>query len=516
MSKKLREARAYLRVLAVVVAALATLVAPLAAAPSAQAQLLPPPPPIDPAWGMLGGFGVPGLPFPGFGPPMGLGAPWAPPSTMLPGMPAVPARSDTQRRSSVTIQDNYFLPAEITIPVGTTVTWTNRGRVAHTVTDAGVWDSGRIPPGGTFSAVFAVAGTFDYVCTIHPEMQGRINVQVMAESTTPAPATTAPSRPSSSAPGGAGALLQQLTEAMNRGDTAAAMALFADDATLSGAGTCMTTACAGRDAVQREWQREATNHARIIPGQVQVTGNTATAQFQVTADDIRALGVERLIGLVTLEARNGQIASVRVTLDPGDPQNAQAMQRMAASGAAGAPSAAGTAGSTTTAPAAAPAGTTAPVAAAAATGAATAPPAPASAQAAAGAATTGAAAPAAPSAPATGQGGTTAMADLAASNNSGVNGHAMLTQTGSNTAVTVTLSGMAPGSAHAGMIHSGACSGPILFPLGTITADSAGQGSATATVNAPIDLSTWWVQYHASDNPPGPPIACGQPHAGGM
>jgi Cu/Zn superoxide dismutase len=114
-------------------------------------------------------------------------------------------------------------------------------------------------------------------------------------------------------------------------------------------------------------------------------------------------------------------------------------------------------------------------------------------------------------APVVGQAASAVQAVLAPQANSGVSGQATLSQTGDTTTVTVTLSGMAPNSAHAGHIHNGACSGPILFPLATIRADSAGQGSGTATVNAPLDLANWWVQYHASDNPPGAPIACGQP-----
>ena len=108
-----------------------------------------------------------------------------------------------------------MFPADITIPVGTTVTWTNRGSVAHTSTDSGVWDSGRIPPGGSFSAVFAIAGSFDYVCTIHPEMRGRINVQVMAESTATPPTTTTTAPATSGAATGA-------TTAPPAGTTAAA------------------------------------------------------------------------------------------------------------------------------------------------------------------------------------------------------------------------------------------------------------------------------------------------------
>jgi hypothetical protein len=96
MAKIVRQARAYARVLAVMLAVIATLAAPIAA-PSAHAQLLPPPPPpIDPTWG----FGLPGLPFPGFGLPPGispLGAPWVLPSPMT--TPPPPPAGRNCRRS---------------------------------------------------------------------------------------------------------------------------------------------------------------------------------------------------------------------------------------------------------------------------------------------------------------------------------------------------------------------------------------------------------------------------------
>ena len=62
------------------------------------------------------------------------------------------------------------------MPVGTQVAWVNNGRAPHTVTAPGIWDSGAITPGSRWEAIFAVAGTLDYLCTIHPEMRGRLIV----------------------------------------------------------------------------------------------------------------------------------------------------------------------------------------------------------------------------------------------------------------------------------------------------------------------------------------------------
>lgn len=81
---------------------------------------------------------------------------------------------------SVNIINFSFQPTPLTIPVGTTVVWTNRDIPPHTVTsDTGVWDSGVGTPlrtGATFSFTFTQVGTFPYHCMIHPDMHGTIVV----------------------------------------------------------------------------------------------------------------------------------------------------------------------------------------------------------------------------------------------------------------------------------------------------------------------------------------------------
>lgn len=84
----------------------------------------------------------------------------------------------------VSIIDFGFEPATLTIKVGDTVTWTNTGQVAHTATSgdgdtetpSGVWNSGLLDPGESFSFTFTTPGTFDYYCIPHPFMQGQIIV----------------------------------------------------------------------------------------------------------------------------------------------------------------------------------------------------------------------------------------------------------------------------------------------------------------------------------------------------
>lgn len=78
----------------------------------------------------------------------------------------------------IPIQQYSFLPSEITVHAGTTVTWSNQDEAVHTVTAADKsWDSGRIPIGGTFSQTFTQPGTYEFACSIHPSMKGRITVQ---------------------------------------------------------------------------------------------------------------------------------------------------------------------------------------------------------------------------------------------------------------------------------------------------------------------------------------------------
>ena len=74
--------------------------------------------------------------------------------------------------ATVQIKNFAFNPVTVTISTGQTVTWTNMDTVPHTVTSTtGVFNSGSIEPGQTFSYTFNNAGTFEYSCTNHPSMQ---------------------------------------------------------------------------------------------------------------------------------------------------------------------------------------------------------------------------------------------------------------------------------------------------------------------------------------------------------
>jgi plastocyanin len=79
---------------------------------------------------------------------------------------------------NVSIKNFVFNPSAINITKGDTVTWTNEDSNPHTVTaNAGVFNSGTLNPGQSFSYKFEQAGEFDYHCNFHPSMQGKIIVK---------------------------------------------------------------------------------------------------------------------------------------------------------------------------------------------------------------------------------------------------------------------------------------------------------------------------------------------------
>jgi len=95
------------------------------------------------------------------------------------GAPEEPEKpgGDAPRAETVEMVDFAFEPADATIEVGGKVTWKNQGQAPHTATsDDGGFDTGTIDPGKLAAATFDKAGRFSYICTIHPDMKGTIEV----------------------------------------------------------------------------------------------------------------------------------------------------------------------------------------------------------------------------------------------------------------------------------------------------------------------------------------------------
>ena len=75
--------------------------------------------------------------------------------------------------------DNFsFSPATLTVASGTTVKWTNRDDIPHTVVsdDKTTFKSKVLDTDDTFTFTFTKPGTYDYFCSIHPKMTGKVVV----------------------------------------------------------------------------------------------------------------------------------------------------------------------------------------------------------------------------------------------------------------------------------------------------------------------------------------------------
>ena len=114
-----------------------------------------------------------------------------------------PAAS-AQDEMTVSIQDFFFDPCQLSVAPGTTVTWVNEGQAPHTVTstDGKELDSATLQPGDTYTFTFdeGDAGeTYAYQCTIHPQMTASVKVSGGAEMTTPSASASASASASPSA-----------------------------------------------------------------------------------------------------------------------------------------------------------------------------------------------------------------------------------------------------------------------------------------------------------------------------
>jgi plastocyanin len=80
---------------------------------------------------------------------------------------------------TVLIDQFLFKPQLLTVHVGETVEWKNAGTVPHTATstDGKTFDSSSIASGGTWHFKAVKKGTFNYVCSLHPNMKGRLVVR---------------------------------------------------------------------------------------------------------------------------------------------------------------------------------------------------------------------------------------------------------------------------------------------------------------------------------------------------
>jgi plastocyanin len=87
---------------------------------------------------------------------------------------AIPARADEKQ---IEIKDYQYIPVNLTVPVGTKVTWINRDEVPHTVTEVNkTFGSAALDTDDSFSTTFSGPGIYKYYCRLHPNMTGTITV----------------------------------------------------------------------------------------------------------------------------------------------------------------------------------------------------------------------------------------------------------------------------------------------------------------------------------------------------
>jgi amicyanin len=88
------------------------------------------------------------------------------------------AASTNGATAAVVIENYLYTPETLTVKAGTTVTWTNKDSVSHTVTTkATLFDSGLLGKDKSYSYTFTQKGSYEYYCIPHPYMVGKVIVE---------------------------------------------------------------------------------------------------------------------------------------------------------------------------------------------------------------------------------------------------------------------------------------------------------------------------------------------------
>ncbi|WP_229390311.1 cupredoxin family copper-binding protein [Methanosarcina sp. DH2] len=77
----------------------------------------------------------------------------------------------------IEIRDYKYIPQNLTVKVGQTVRWTNNDTVLHDVVGSSI-ESEYLQKGETFTYTFEEVGTYQYICTLHPWMEGEVIAEV--------------------------------------------------------------------------------------------------------------------------------------------------------------------------------------------------------------------------------------------------------------------------------------------------------------------------------------------------
>jgi ketosteroid isomerase-like protein len=121
------------------------------------------------------------------------------------------------------------------------------------------------------------------------------------------------------------ALLKKYVEALNRGDAAGAVAMFADDAVFDvPGGLCATAPCVGKATIHKELESRVADKLHFTILKTYVSGDVVTGRFEFRSDTVKKAGVERTIGWGIIEMKGDKIAYIRGAIpDRSDSQTAR-------------------------------------------------------------------------------------------------------------------------------------------------------------------------------------------------
>ncbi len=122
---------------------------------------------------------------------------------------------------------------------------------------------------------------------------------------------------------------QQLLDALGRGDVQVALSLFTDDAVIdSESGFCAKTPCAGKAAIQKDFERYVADKSRhVTPLNTYLSGDVLVTRFEARSANIQKAGTERIILWGIREFRGDKIAVSRCCMpDRTDAQTARFLE----------------------------------------------------------------------------------------------------------------------------------------------------------------------------------------------
>ena len=100
----------------------------------------------------------------------------------MPEGPSAGETADAASSAAVRIDNFSFTPPALVVAPGTTVTWTNADDSPHTVREKdGNFKSAALDTDDSFSQIFTAPGEYEYLCSIHPRMVGKVVVKAGAK-----------------------------------------------------------------------------------------------------------------------------------------------------------------------------------------------------------------------------------------------------------------------------------------------------------------------------------------------